>query len=92
MKTSDAGGAYKLERWMPGQGTAFVRFNEWHEHAIKMVNMQFGAGDARLSDRRRRLLRAQQAELRRIGDFSRGACARRRRGPIPAHFGESRGA
>jgi peptide/nickel transport system substrate-binding protein len=38
MKTNDAGGgAYKLERWIPGQETAFVRFDEWKSGPLPKI-------------------------------------------------------
>jgi peptide/nickel transport system substrate-binding protein len=38
MKTNDAGGgAYKLERWVPGQATALVRFDEWKSSPLPKI-------------------------------------------------------
>ena len=38
MKTIDAGGgAYKLERWIPGQETAFLRFDEWKSGPLPKI-------------------------------------------------------
>jgi peptide/nickel transport system substrate-binding protein len=38
MKTNDAGGgAYKLERWIPGQETAFVRFDDWKSGPLPKI-------------------------------------------------------
>ncbi len=38
MKTNDAGGgAYKLERWIPGQETAFVRFDQWKSGPLPKI-------------------------------------------------------
>jgi peptide/nickel transport system substrate-binding protein len=38
MKTNEAGGgAYKLERWIPGQETAFVRFDEWKSGPLPKI-------------------------------------------------------
>ncbi|MGA7864387.1 MAG: ABC transporter substrate-binding protein [Stellaceae bacterium] len=38
MKTNDAGGgAYKLERWVSGQETAFIRFDEWKSGPLPKI-------------------------------------------------------
>jgi peptide/nickel transport system substrate-binding protein len=38
MKTNDAGGgAYKLERWVPGQETAFIRFDDWKSGPLPKI-------------------------------------------------------
>jgi peptide/nickel transport system substrate-binding protein len=38
MKTNDAGGeAYKLERWVQGQATAFVHFDEWKSGPLPKI-------------------------------------------------------
>ena len=38
MKTNDAGGgAYKLERWVPGQETAFIRLDEWKSGPLPKI-------------------------------------------------------
>ena len=38
MKTNDAGGgAFKLERWVPGQETSFIRFNEWQSGPLPKI-------------------------------------------------------
>ncbi len=38
MKTNDAGGgAFKLERWVPGQETSFIRFDEWKSGPLPKI-------------------------------------------------------
>jgi peptide/nickel transport system substrate-binding protein len=38
MKTNDAGGgAYKLDRWIPGQETSFLRFDEWKSGPLPKI-------------------------------------------------------
>src|ERR1700736_320361 len=38
MKTNDAGGgAFRLERWVPGQETAFIRFEEWKSGPLPKI-------------------------------------------------------
>ncbi len=38
IKTNDAGGgAFKLERWVPGQETAFIRFEEWKSGPLPKI-------------------------------------------------------
>jgi len=38
MKTNDAGGgAFRLERWVPGQETSFIRFDEWKSGPLPKI-------------------------------------------------------
>jgi peptide/nickel transport system substrate-binding protein len=38
MKTNDAGGgAFRLERWVPGQETAFIRFDDWKSGPLPKI-------------------------------------------------------